>query len=314
MMLSIIIPCYNCENNIPLLMDTLCHQSLGEMEVILINDGSIDNTGEIIRKFILNNNLNNFKLYTTNNNGAAQSRQIGLDKASGKYVFFCDSDDIIADDFVDTILKQDCLDPDIIYFSSHIVSNNEVNGKISDKVKFDKDYFFFDADSFLRSQLKRGNWTSAVWTYVFRREIVKQSKAFFTMRKAHEDHLFTLRILAYAKRICILQKTLYIQKITIGSLTTSRKDREYIYERYKAFNESSADMRNFFSAATISLYDEWSIRSIISLCVSNPKISIYELLNKKTYFIFWSKKTIFIRLFFRIFFKKIKEFIKYKRN
>ena len=296
MKLSIVIPCFNCEKNIGRLLDVLFKQTTDKLEVILINDGSQDRTGSIISAFIEQHKLYNFKLYEISNSGAAKARQTGLDKSSGKYVFFCDSDDLISEDFVTAILQRAESNPDIIYFSSEIVSSNNASEKISDKVRFNENVDFDNPDEFLRFQLSRGAWTAAVWTYAFRRDLVQKSNAYFTPRSVHEDHLFSLRLLGSAKKITALKQTLYLQKYTLGSLTNSKKNTVYLAERYRAFIEARDDMRDYFTDATIQLYENWSITSFIYLCKSNPGIVLSGLLYKNTYSAAWNSKSIFCRL------------------
>ncbi|RVT06608.1 glycosyltransferase family 2 protein, partial [Klebsiella pneumoniae] len=95
MKLSIIIPCYNCAERINKLLMQIYPQveDNDNVEVILVNDGSTDNTKDVISAFLQNNDSNKFLLITTQNKGAAAAREKGLEFATGEYVFFCDSDD-----------------------------------------------------------------------------------------------------------------------------------------------------------------------------------------------------------------------------
>lgn len=88
---SIIIPVYNAEKYIENCLNSIIDQSLKDYEVILVNDGSTDNSLEKIEKYTLDRK--NFQLFVTNNGGAATARNVGLDVSTGKYIKFIDADD-----------------------------------------------------------------------------------------------------------------------------------------------------------------------------------------------------------------------------
>ncbi|MBP2168208.1 glycosyltransferase involved in cell wall biosynthesis [Erwinia toletana] len=286
MRLSIVIPCYNCAGTILSLLESLWRQRDPLLEVILINDGSSDASERVIKSFIARHQQGNFNLYTTANAGAAAARTRGMMLACGEYLFFCDADDAVAPDFVITVLEQIAQQPDLLYFSSVRVYGKGAQQRISDKICFAEDRVWSDADGFLRWLLDRKAYTAAVWTYVFRRRLAQESDACFTPRKSHEDHLFTLRLIAHAAKIIVISKRLYFQYITEGSLTNSVKDGQYIDDRLSAFQEARKDMVQKFSQQAVALYAEWSVRSLISLCFSNPLAMIDSLLVQRNLYLF----------------------------
>ena len=101
MKLSIIIPTYNRSKYISKCIDSVLSQTYKNIEIIVIDDGSTDNTEEIIKNF----NDKRIKYFKNTNHGIGYSRNFGLDKATGDYIFFLDSDDYINADTVDNIFK-----------------------------------------------------------------------------------------------------------------------------------------------------------------------------------------------------------------
>lgn len=93
--ISIIIPVYNTENYIIKCLDSVRAQTLSDYEVILVNDGSTDNSENLITDYILQNNLSKFRLLNKENTGISSARNIGLSLANGKWILFLDSDDWI---------------------------------------------------------------------------------------------------------------------------------------------------------------------------------------------------------------------------
>lgn len=97
---SIIIPTYNCEKFIIECLESVRLQSYKDYEVIIVNDGSTDNSDKIICDFISDNKLNNFHLVTQSNKGVSSARNTGIAHAQGEWVSFVDSDDWIKPDFL----------------------------------------------------------------------------------------------------------------------------------------------------------------------------------------------------------------------
>ncbi|KFF20661.1 glycosyltransferase family 2 protein [Chryseobacterium sp. JM1] len=104
MMVSIIVPVYNVENYLAKCLDSLINQSLQEIEIIVVDDGSKDSSGLIIeeyaRKF-----PEKIKAFTKENGGLSDARNFGLEKASGKYIGFVDSDDYVTETMFEEMMQ-----------------------------------------------------------------------------------------------------------------------------------------------------------------------------------------------------------------
>ena len=90
---SVIVPCYNCASTVEKALESLVNQTLDNMEIIVINDGSTDSTDEVLKTFIDNHPNHNIQLYSKENEGIAETRNFGLTKVTGEYFGFLDSDD-----------------------------------------------------------------------------------------------------------------------------------------------------------------------------------------------------------------------------
>ncbi|WP_353148423.1 glycosyltransferase [Chryseobacterium sp.] len=91
---SIIVPVYNVENYLTKCLDSLVNQTLREIEIIVVNDGSKDGSGEIIRNYT-QKFPEKIKAFTKENGGLSDARNYGIDKATGQYIGFVDSDDFV---------------------------------------------------------------------------------------------------------------------------------------------------------------------------------------------------------------------------
>lgn len=101
---SIIVPIYNVEKYLAECLDSLERQTLDDIEIIMVNDGSTDNSGDIAKTYAAQNE--NFCLINRENGGLSAARNSGLDVARGEYVYFLDSDDFLADDAIEKLYKK----------------------------------------------------------------------------------------------------------------------------------------------------------------------------------------------------------------
>ncbi len=109
-MISIILPAYNCENTIEECINSVLAQTYTDWELIIINDGSIDNTKELCEHIARRDNR--VLVFSTKNEGVVKARNYALKKARGEYVAFIDSDDQYSSDMLEkmmnTAMEKDC--------------------------------------------------------------------------------------------------------------------------------------------------------------------------------------------------------------
>ena len=92
-LVSVIVPCYNGEKDIERCLNSIVNQTYKKIEVIVVDDGSKDNSKELIKEYV--NNYPNVNYYYKKNGGLSSARNFGLKKATGDYIAFVDSDDYI---------------------------------------------------------------------------------------------------------------------------------------------------------------------------------------------------------------------------
>ena len=132
--ISIIVPIYNAEKNIKKCLESINEQIAleSEIEVILINDGSTDNTDEIVKEYIEKHMKNkDVKYFTKKNEGVAKTRNYGLNKSTGDYILFVDSDDYISNDTIKILEPYIQKNIDIIKFK---LQRLDETGKIIERV------------------------------------------------------------------------------------------------------------------------------------------------------------------------------------
>ena len=96
---SVIIPVYNAQEGIKQCLDSLLNQSFTDFEIILLNDGSTDNSLEVIKKYAADNDF--IRVIDKENEGVAKTRNKGIQLAKGKYIVFIDNDDFVDSDYLE---------------------------------------------------------------------------------------------------------------------------------------------------------------------------------------------------------------------
>ena len=96
---SVIIPVYNAQEGIKQCLDSLLNQSFTDFEIILLNDGSTDNSLEVIKKYAAVNDF--IRVIDKENEGVAKTRNKGIQLANGKYIVFIDNDDFVDSDYLE---------------------------------------------------------------------------------------------------------------------------------------------------------------------------------------------------------------------
>ena len=212
---SIIVPVYNVEKYIKKCLDSLVRQTLKEIEIIVVNDGSPDNSQKIIDKYV-KKYPNKVKSYIQKNGGQGSARNFGLTKATGEYVGYVDSDDFVELDMYERMYNKAKEEKsDIIVCGSYNVN------EITALKETDLDKMIFD-------DMKQNAFFGrmAVWNKIYKKELLTKNNLEFRSKIWYEDVDFTLKALSYAKKITYVNKPFYNYLIREGStMNNSNIDR-----------------------------------------------------------------------------------------
>ena len=187
MLVSVIIPVYNVEKFLPKCMESVFAQTYSNIEVILIDDGSTDNSGKICDELLANHK--NMKVIHKNNGGLSSARNIGIEVASGEALFFLDSDDYISKNCinrcVDTLERSNS---DIAIIQMQYVKENENSEVQSNGVKEE----IFTAEQAIEESLYQRKFSCCTPAKLYRRNIIGDIR--FPVGRLSEDlatcHLF----------------------------------------------------------------------------------------------------------------------------
>lgn len=218
MKLSIIIPMYNVENYIDQCIRSILSQNIPtkDYEVIIIDDGSSDNSYNIVKGFS-NENLN-INLYFQKNQGVSIARNKGIKYAKGKYLYFLDADDYLAQDslnhLIDITISNNL---DVMEFSYvRTKSRDLVHSKTLNDSKMKLSVI--EGEKYISTKY----FNDAIWVYFYNREFLLNSKIIFYENRTKQDMLFNAELIQRAKRISYYPMDVYRWVINDNSITTRR--------------------------------------------------------------------------------------------
>lgn len=297
--ISIIIPAYNCEKFIERCIYSLINQKLKNYEIIIVNDGSSDNTEKICKKIIEKNIEKKIILYNKKNNGVASSRNFGIQKAKGKWITFVDSDDFVSDNYLEELyLQKDnaefIIANHINYYSSE--RQEKSNFKIPNENIIPKCIInLFDENFAIKEENIELKSIRTVWGKLYNLEIIKKNKINFPSGiRLFEDGIFNLQYLLSINKVKFVKKELYYYVQNINSETKKYQDNlisedlnkiKIIKSIFSKNNEKLINIKNIdlvYELFIFNLFTDYLERDLYNK--SNPKKlkeKIYELKNIK---------------------------------
>lgn len=233
MKISIIIPCYNVEKYISDCLNSILTQDFKEYEIICVNDGSTDNTLKIIKSY--RKKYSNIKIINQSNQGLSVARNIGMKFATGKYIYFVDSDDCLSNNSSLTILYNEAEKNklDVLFFSfENFADDVEMREKYKkhflNKKRNEIPSMVLTGINMLNYFIDKKQYYVTVWIQFTKREFLLFNKIKFCDGIIYEDNLYTLELLLKAKRTKCIDDILYRKRIRSGSIVTNRQSCESI--------------------------------------------------------------------------------------
>lgn len=285
MKFSFIIAAYNIENYIKKCLDSILNQTYKNFEIIVIDDGSTDNTLTIINEYL---NYENIKIIHQENQGLSYTRNVGMKYVSGDYLFFVDGDDFIADNkFLEKIVSH-INDEDIICFNWNVYMNNEIKS-ISNVVNNLKEKYE-SGNEFLLDVLQIEplfNWH--VWIYIYKVSYMKKLKIQFEVNKNYEDVFFTYKVILKAKNIKVVPVVGYVYRMDRGGAITKTANYKNLLSKLNASIENvnyvntsnwiDSNLKTKLNTSFSSLY--FSVLIELNLLTNNKeRFQILELLKE----------------------------------
>ena len=252
---SIIVPVYNVAEYLDECMISLVNQSLKDIEILCVNDGSTDNSLEILEEYAKKDSR--ITVFTIENSGVSQARNYGIKHAKGEYIGFVDSDDYVDETMFEKLYiscKQNDLDISMCQISLFDDETGEVNNDLDYynlKVfkRLDKEVFNTDDTTEFTCNI-----VVNVYNKLYRKTLLEDNSIIFPPNLIFEDELFFMKTYLLAKRISLVNEFLYFYRLNRkGSITYLEKENNY------------ADMVSIYKKERqifkeLNKYDEYKVR------------------------------------------------------
>ena len=228
MQFSIIIPIYNVEKYLKESIDSVLAQDFTDYEIILVNDGSTDNSPAICDEYA--EKYTQIKVIHKANGGLSDARNFGIKKAQGDYLIFLDSDDfwngVIILSEINQIIKKN--NPDLIIHELSCFYNSEKIIPRKFKTK-ETQKFSYDLKKDLKYLVNNDIYYAAAWNKIIKSEIIKANQLYFPKGKIHEDVAWCADIIPYVSSYSLYKNPFYYyRKEREGSLTVQIRTKNII--------------------------------------------------------------------------------------
>lgn len=275
---SLIVPIYNVESYISNCLDSILGQSFTNYELILINNGSTDNSYEICMEYA--NNYEQIFLHNINNNGVSHARNYGLHLAKGAYIWFIDSDDWIEPDSLKTLSielqKENNLEMLGFYENRYYEKENKTVSpkKLQEIPLTDGNNYIEQSERFV----------SPLWVYLYKRSFVIENNFSFISVLLNEDDHFNLSCFSKVKFIKRIDAVFYNYRIRSNSLIRSNDYEKRIQSNLELIKLCSelkkTNLNHFFLDSRIRSYISVLFFYLQKYSINNNSEIINEYINK----------------------------------
>lgn len=205
---SIIIPAYNAGLFIRRAVDSCLRQTYQDLEIIVVDDGSFDNTYDIATSI----KDSRVRVIRQENGGVCKARNVGIEQSMGKYLFFLDADDELLEDCIESLYALLDDETDIACGTSvkDVDTSNLEKGKCSSIIEK------WDGETGLIKSLLDDPYTYAVWNKLYRKSFIGDTR-FYEGKKIHEDAFFVFELMTKKPSIVISNQITYLGHVVENS-------------------------------------------------------------------------------------------------
>lgn len=267
-LISVIVPVYNVAPYLKECLDSVVRQTYTNLEIILIDDGSTDNSGNICDDYAKVDKR--IRVVHQKNAGLGPARNTGLDLCTGAYLSFVDSDDFLALDMLEFLYKNAINKAADISICSFLLYDN-ITGEVFPSTRKYQDCFFTNAQDFLTHFFTRPP-HAYVWAKLYRRKLFAQYRF---KDIAFEDALMWVPLCKVAQRFVISLQKKYFYRQRIGSITVNNKFSPKIFDLPVVWQQVRKDLQPYGpklrELAAGNFYYHGYVCILNNLCRSNSE-------------------------------------------
>lgn len=279
-LISIIVPVYNVKSFITVCIESIACQTYRNLEIILIDDGSTDNSGDICDEYALKDSR--IKVIHKKNGGLSDARNVGIDLAQGDYIAFIDSDDFIYPEYFEYLYEM--ISKNNADMSSCQPVLVDENGNTMSTPIAGKDYIkiITGQENCMEEYVIGNKINTTAWGNLYKTSLFKESGIRYPFGKYHEDVFTTYRIIDLCEKIVIGNRKLYAYRQRGGSIINSgfsEKHLDGIYGSIQRFEFISSKYPRLKQASSAGLVCSANM-CLLRIAHSNAPIKKYRNLLK----------------------------------
>lgn len=216
---SVVIPVYNTAAYLRDAVKSVINQTLRELEIIIVNDGSTDNSGAIIRD--LANEDRRIRIVEQENKGLSEARNTGLRYVTGEFIYFMDSDDLLDLDCLELCYNR-CIESrlDFVCFDAETIVESGVGTPLQNYTRkglLDENKIYKGKELF-EKQMEQFIFRPSVWLTFVRVDFMHKCFFGFYPGIIHEDHLFTVPLYLHARRVGYIARAFFKRRVRANSI------------------------------------------------------------------------------------------------
>lgn len=276
---SIIVSCYNTDEYVAECIESIVSQTCLDIEIILINDGSTDNSLEIMRRYEASDDR--IIIINQDNHGLGYSRNLGIDKSQGEYILFVDSDDFLEKDTIEGLyFNANSLDLDLLYYSGKIV--NDAKDEKYDSFNPYKRHTEFETQVFSGIDYFISEYPDVITSscmVLIKKDFILNNNIRFRSKYFHEDVAFNFCMMMDAERVSVCDKEYYCRRLRPGSIMRSSKTIDHAlgvsYAALDILNKIDSNANEIFFKYAFDFVSQ-SINIFLDLCTDENEKNIYR--------------------------------------
>lgn len=230
---SVIIPVYNVEKYLAECLDSICNQTLSELEIICVNDGSTDSSLEILKRYAAIDKR--IVVLSQENGGLSVARNTGIKFAKGEYIYFCDSDDKLDVKALEVLYNRAQNDNlDMLYFDAEAFFES---AEVEKQFASYKTYYkrknnyqgIYSGKKLFNELLKNKDYLPAAWINFVKTDFILKNNLIFEPGILHEDNLWSFKCALLAERVGYSANTFFHRRVRSNSIVTQQINFNHVY-------------------------------------------------------------------------------------
>ena len=248
-LISVIVPAYNVEKYIKTCLDSLINQTYSNFEIIVINDGSTDQTEKILNEYESNPKI---RIFSQKNGGLSAARNQGLNLANGELVCFIDSDDSVKSDYLEKLAAPFFEDSNIditVCGYQEKFENSEINHVL-------KSQKITGAQATKDLLIKQQDFNILAWNKLYRKKLFSNNHIEYPAGQIHEDNLTTYKLFSHAQKVFYISDVLYIYQRTHSEITKNLYSKEKTLKRLQVKEQMTIEAGQYLQDPDLKLSAE----------------------------------------------------------